>query len=62
MKTIVLTELDKENARKLPKTDLIAYYWKVLNSLNQYATDEENYRHCEDVAYLVPLIGYDPIC
>lgn len=55
------TSFDKELVDKLSKPSLIAFYWKVVNALDQDATDKDHRVHDDNLAYLVWLIGYDPI-
>ena len=55
------TSFDKELVNKLSKPSLIAFYWKVVNALDQDATDKDHQIHNDNLAYLVWLIGYDPI-
>jgi hypothetical protein len=59
---IIPTSFDKAKVKVLSQKDLIAFYWKVLNSLSQYATEDEHEVHDNNIAYLVAIIGYDPIC
>jgi hypothetical protein len=56
------TSFDKERVKSLDKTSLIRFYWKVVNALSQDATTEEHQTHDNNIAYLVSLLGYDPIC
>ncbi len=57
----ILTTFDKSTVKRLSQKNLIAFFWKVVNSLDQYATNEECEAHDSNVAYLVSLIGYNPI-
>jgi hypothetical protein len=56
------TSFDKIRVNNLDKPNLLKFYWKVVNALDQDATDEEHRAHDDNLAYLVWLIGYDPIC
>jgi hypothetical protein len=60
--TDIPTSFDKELLGKLSQKNLIAFYWKVLNSLDMYASEQEHQTHDDNIAYLTRLIGYDPIC
>lgn len=55
------TTFDKAVVKKLNEEKLIQFYWKVLNSLDQYAADEQMETHDNDIAYIVQLLGYDPL-
>jgi hypothetical protein len=55
------TSFDKALVKRLQKEQLVRFYWKVVNALGQYATDEEQETHENNLAYLVSLIGYDPM-
>jgi hypothetical protein len=56
------TTFDKSEVGRMNRKNLLTFFWKTVNSLDQYATDEESEAHDNNVAYLVSLIGYDPIC
>jgi hypothetical protein len=60
--TTIPTTFDKERVKRLSKTDLLKFYWKVVNRLSQDATPSEFQDHDNNVAYLTGLIGYDPMC
>jgi hypothetical protein len=55
------TTFGKAAVKRLDEDNLIQFYWKVLNSLDQYATDEQFKAHDNNIAYLVQLLGYDPL-
>lgn len=55
------TTFDKERVKKLSESDLIRFYWKVLNRLSQDATLKEQQDHDNNIAYLEGLIGFDPL-